>query len=761
MGGKSGGQVRGFRYLFGIHMGVCRDRVDELVEIQVGDRSAWNGSVTDNAQIQIDAPDLFGGDDGEGGIVGPLDVLMGEPSQGVLPALQAMLGGLVPAFRRRMTLFFDGQISSNNPYPKPWKLRVRRALTGWQDGAWYPAKAQLVYNDTPLGSYPVEPVVGGYPNTLDGKVAFAVAHAAWAQEVAALDRERIKAMNPAHILYQCWTSRAWGRGLASVRLDDAVWRSSADTFYNEGFGLCLRWTRQDTVSSFMQAVLDHAGAVQFADRLTGLIKLRPIRGDYDVEELPLFTHGTGLLSIEEDDSGTQSSAFNEVVVKHIRPQDGKEGTARVRNLASIRSLGGAKLSTTRQYPGLPTHDLALRVAARDLRAASGFVKRFKVRLDRRGAGVQPASTFRVSDPLRGIVNLVLRAGAIENGSDGQGTLLITALQDVFGLPATAYGDVQVSRSTPADFTAVPIATSNLIEAPYRELARTVDAANLAVIPDTAGYMAVVAKRPTPLSMGYRILARIGVSGAFVDHARGGFTPTGTLVGALSRTGLSFTIASPDALSSAKVGQMALIDEELVRIDSIVGAVIGIARGCADAVPVLHAAGARVWFLEAGAGSDPTEYSTGNTVQARLLTQTSQATLDESLAIADDVVMAQRQARPYPPGNLKVNGVAYPASISGDMALTWSHRDRLTQADQLIDTTVGNVGPEAGVTYTLRIYNGVTLKRTVAAIAGTSYTYLNVDEVADGGPFDPVRFTLHAVRGGLESRQGHDYTVDRV
>ena len=760
MGGKSGGQVRGFRYFFGIHMGVSRERYDELIEIKVGDRTAWTGSVTGNTQFQINAPDLFGGDDGEGGIVGTMDVLMGEPSQGVLPALQAMLGGLVPAFRKRATLFFDGQVSSNNPYPKPWTMRARRALTGWQDGVWYPERSRIIFNDVAPGDYPDEPAEGDYPNTIDGKILFAVAHAVWARQVADIDRNRIKAMNPAHILYQCWTDRAWGRGLPAVRLNDAVWRAAADTFYDEGFGLCFRWNRPTTLADFMQSVLDHAGAVQFVDRLSGLIKILPIRGDYDVEDLPLFTYGTGLLAVEEDDSGTQSNAFNEIIVKYKRPQDGKEGIARVRNLASIHALGGGKLSATREYPGLPTYDLALRVAARDARAASGFVKRFKVRLDRRGYEVQPATSFRISDPLRGIVNMVLRAGRIEPG-DSPGTLVITALQDVFGLPATAYGAQQVSLYTPADFTAVPIATSDLIETPYRSLARQLDPANLAAIPSTAGYLAVVARRPTSMATGYKIFARIGASGPFNDRGSGGLTPTGTLAGTLLIAGASFTIAGAEGLSSVKVGHMALVDGELVRVDSIVGSVIGIGRGCADTVPAQHAAGARVWFLDAGAGFDTTEYSTGNTVQAKLLTQTSQATLAEGLAFADSVVMAQRQVRPYPPGNLKVNGVSYPISISGDLVVSWAHRDRITQADQLIDTTVGNVGPEVGVTYTLRIYSGVTLKRTVAGLSGTTYTYLNVDEVADGGPFDPVRFTLHAVRDGLESMQGHDYTVDRT
>jgi len=71
----------GFRYLFGIHMGVCRGPVDEVCEYRVGDRTAWTGSMTANGQHQVDAYDLFGGEDGEGGVQGSMDVLMGGDTQ--------------------------------------------------------------------------------------------------------------------------------------------------------------------------------------------------------------------------------------------------------------------------------------------------------------------------------------------------------------------------------------------------------------------------------------------------------------------------------------------------------------------------------------------------------------------------------------------------------------------------------------------------------------------------------------------------------
>jgi hypothetical protein len=96
MSGGSSSYVAGYRYFFGIHMGVCRsgdDGVDELVEARVGDRTAWAGSVTSNQTVAVDAYNLFGGEDGEGGVQGNMWVLMGGSAQLAPDELAEMTSG--------------------------------------------------------------------------------------------------------------------------------------------------------------------------------------------------------------------------------------------------------------------------------------------------------------------------------------------------------------------------------------------------------------------------------------------------------------------------------------------------------------------------------------------------------------------------------------------------------------------------------------------------------------------------------------------
>jgi len=689
--GKGKKVVIGYRYYLGIHIGLGRGPIDELVEIKVGDRTAWSGSVTGNQTIQINAPNLFGGDKGEGGIQGSLDVMMGAPTQAVNTRLAAMLGGLVPAFRGIATLFFDGLVCSLNPYPKSWSIRRRRVLQGWDGGTWYAAKAVV-----------------------------------W------LAGNSIKAMNPSHILYECLTNRDWGRGLDRSRLDDASFTAAADKLHAEGFGLCLRWTRQDALSSFVSAVLNHIGATLFVSRTTGKLVLRLIRDDYNPDTLPLFTYDSGLLGIDDDDAAASDKAINEQVVKYRDPVTNDDKRVRVQNLAAIQATRNV-FSQTTEYVGIPTADLALRVAQRDLRSYSGITKRFRVRLDRRGYAVEPGGVFRISDPARGIAAMVLRAGRIEGGVLTRGEITITAVQDVFGLPATSYVDVQPSGWTPPDTTPRAVVNRVLMEVPYRELVRLVDPANFALIPATVGYLGVLANKPTSLSMSFVTSTRVGSSGALVDRDTGDFCPNGLLPAAIGPAATTASVIGGVDLDQVNIGGAALIDTEIVRVvafNANSGA-LTLARGCADTVPTAHASGARIWFCEDVLGGDTTEYSVGVTVQAKLLTITSAGPLDPALAPTDSLVMAQRHYRPYPPGNLKINGTAYPDLISGALSLSWSHRDRTLQADQLVDTTQGDIGPETGVTYTLRLYGEAnTLLRTESGLTATSYTYQLADEITD-------------------------------
>jgi hypothetical protein len=711
----------GYKYYMGLHMGLCRGPINELVRIDVGDKTAWEGSATGNTEFKIDKGGLFGGDKKEGGIVGPLALLMGAPDQPIHARLAAMLGGLVPAFRGLCTVFFDGEVCAMSPYPKPWKFRVRRSTAGWEGGtAWYPERALIQLDD------------GG----------------------------AIHAMNPAHILYQIYTDSRMGRGLPSSRLDAAAFKAMADALWTEKFGICITWARKDSIEGFAQTIIDHVGAVIFVDRTTGLLKPVLIRNDYNPATLPLYTPETGLLGIDEDEIAAVANASNEICVKYVSPLDGKDRQARVQNRAAINSSGRV-ISETNEYPGIPTRALALRVAARDLKASSGNLRKMKLRLDRRGAEIMPGGVFRISEPTRGIENMVLRAGRCEYGEGTDGTVTIDAVQDVFGLPATVYVGQETSGYVPPDLTPKSPPLQRLVEIPYRDIAASLGQAEAEAMDVYSGYVAAIATKPTPMSMGFELWTSPGGWHRAAEDT-GAFCPASPIAAAMDVTTASVTLTDKTGLEDVATGSVAMIDNEIVRIDAIDAAsgVLTLARGCVDSVPASHAAGAILWLYDGAGGIDETEYVQSTSVSARLLTVTSGGILALASASTISTQIAARAGRPYPPGQFRVNGQAYPATISGNLTVSWSHRDRITQADLLIDTNQASIGPEAGVTYRLRIYGNGSLRRTLPDLSGTSYTYAAADEITDGGPFTTLRIVLDAVRDGIYSSQAHDWTVSR-
>ncbi|OPD84482.1 hypothetical protein AO947_06945, partial [Pseudomonas aeruginosa] len=384
------------------------------------------------------------------------------------------------------------------------------------------------------------------------------------------------------------------------------------------------------------------------------------------------------------------------------------------------------------------------------------------RLDRRAYALNPGDVFCVRSRKRGIELIVLRAGKIDYGTLTKGTIVITALEDVFGLPAAGTSAVQPPNWTPPDRTPRVIATRRLIEAPYRDLAAALSDADLAQLQPETGVLAVMGMRPSGLQMNYALLSRVG-SAPFEERTSGDFCPVATISADIGRglTSVSVTLVQGVDLDLVEVGSAAMIDDEIFRVDAI-NAAAGtavLARGCVDTLPAPHEAGALIWFYEDWTAEDTREYVTGETVQVKLLSRTSSATLAENLAPVDSLRMNQRQARPYAPGRVLVCGVAYPTKTYGVLTVSWAHRNRLLQADQLVDSSASSISLEAGTTYTLSIYSGTSLKKSYTGLTGTTWTYPVEDDIAHG-LLPVLHIVLFSVRDGLQSWQQHDITIER-
>ncbi|HHT7781841.1 TPA: phage tail protein, partial [Pasteurella multocida] len=294
--------------------------------------------------------------------------------------------------------------------------------------------------------------------------------------------------------------------------------------------------------------------------------------------------------------------------------------------------------------------------------------------------------FKVSLPDRGIESAVFRVSHIENGNEGE--FIVTCMQDVFGLPAANYSTQKAdSLYTPPDYKAKPIVNSRVFEVPYHVFPLIFDEAELAFIKPTDCFIAVLAQSPTPLSVGFDVLTDAG--GGFDDVGDGDFTPSVVLTEDITKYQTQIKFNESTHSYALKNAVALMIDDEIVKIESVdlKTRTLSVGRGCADTVPQAHSEGARAWCYLLASGEDNTKYTVNEQLNVKLLTKTAQETLEENDAQVLTITTQQRQARPYPPGNVKVDG-AFINNIADSSAfvISWAHRDRDVQADNLISHT---------------------------------------------------------------------------
>ncbi|HEL3758914.1 TPA: hypothetical protein ACKQCJ_002014 [Stenotrophomonas maltophilia] len=720
-------QTVGYRYYMALYMGECLGPVDALREIRVGDRKVWDGSaqtawtkvlgmniprtvpatgpITASRSITILAPEIFGGDKGEGGIVGTLEVRMGEPAQMPSTYLQSLVPGPWPAARGLFTTVFNGQVSAMNPYIKNWTKKVSRWRQGWKKGLW---QGDLVQID--------------------------------------------EGMNPAHIIYQVRTE---GMGHPIDVINDESFRKAAQTLKNEGFGLCLKWSRSVPAGEFMDMVCDHIGGMRIEDPVTGLTELVLVRPDYDPATLEEIGPAN-IIELLEWQQPMLEGSVNEITVVYRDIATNKDAAVTYQNLASVQAQGRV-VSSRKNYPGLWNAALAGRVAAREVAAVSSLPCRVKIRVRQDAGPFKRGQARALSWPRRGVARMPVRILDVDDGTQTDTSVVLTVAQDVAGMASASYIQPSENAWVEPDTKPKPVTVQRLQEASYRDLATTLGASELAAVSPDVGYLTSTGVRPTSVAFGYTLQTRLG-SAPFAEAGAADFAPTGLLITAMTATTTAIALSAGVSLDMIEVGTEALIDDELVRVVSIdpVAATLAVARGCVDTVPMPHAVGTRVWFTDEYVGFDGREYLANESPQAKLITRTSQGELNPDLATTIGLTLQRRQIRPYPPGRLRVQGEAYPPELwtfGTELTVQWAHRDRILQADQLVDTTQGNIGPEPGTTYTVRWYLAGALVRTQAAISGTTDTY--TPPAGSGGK--QIRVEVEAIRDGYRSWQIQQHT----
>lgn len=227
---KSQETTVGYHYRPAFLLGLTRS-ADAFLEFRAADKTAWDGSaqsyylfgnqvvkyrrgerdslyeqipatgaITENARIMIRAPKLFGGEEDQGGIDGPLDIMFGGPEQEPNPYLVEEFGNQVAAWRGFTTIAWcGGRFGAMNPTMPKFSVKLRKIMRGW-DGdwgggaCWYPQTAEIgmlmlprlaVYVALDLSESMQETASNGLTRLANMKAAFIAALDVIAEGIAA------------------------------------------------------------------------------------------------------------------------------------------------------------------------------------------------------------------------------------------------------------------------------------------------------------------------------------------------------------------------------------------------------------------------------------------------------------------------------------------------------------------------------------------------------------------------------------------------
>lgn len=564
-------------------------------------------------------------------------------------------------------------------------------------------------------------------------------------------------MNPAHMIRECLTDPIWGMGYNEDDIDDDSFMAAADALYDERMGMSLLWDRQMPIEQFVQEVIKHINAALYVGRrgpAAGKFVLRLIRGDYDIETLPVFDE-SNIEKIEGFKRVEEGELTNSVTVNYWDSATGKTASTTAQDPALIQQQG-AVINTTMQYPGFTVRELADRAALRDLGTLSTPMASCTIY-----TGLD-AKELNIGDPIAvswsdyGLVKLVMRITGMALGDGKSNKIKLTVAQDAFALPEQGViVPPDVGWEDPNQ-EPIPLTRQVAEEMPYYELvqqfSQSVVDTQLTTMPDM-GMVGASASRPQSGAINARFLTDSGAG--YEDVGAIDFCASALLDGDVGLMDNVIELTSGIDLSSVEPGMYAGIGSEYVGVVSLAGTTLTVKRGVLDTVPQEHASGALIIFADPFLQVDPTEYVASDEIGVKLLTVTGQGTIQDAAPI--ELTMNSRAVRPYPPGNFQVNGQYFPSGVpAGDVTVSFATRNRILQTGgELVGFTDGDVTPEAGTTYRVDVRDPVT-DVLLDSVAGASSPI-----VVPQASFttNEARLNLFSVRDGYDSWQPQSVVVE--
>lgn len=701
----------GYKYNIGMHMAFCvasgiGSGTVRLLKLEVNNEEVWTGNL-ERGRGQIKKPELFGGEEGEGGIEGLFDWCPGGLDQGQNDYLAQNVpnsdlpGPRVPAYRSSARLVWRRGYLGNSKYIKEWAAQCQRL----------PAMLGTGYQD------------------IKGEA------------------------NPAEMLYEILMEKTWGLGVSILDVDVTTFMAAAKRLHEEEFGLSLVWDGSKQLRAIADDILQHIDGVMFVNVLNGKWELQLNRAlpQAEVDAL-IVLDDNDIKDLESFSRPSMDETTNEVNVIWTEAGNTTRWPAKAQDLGLFQVHDKQFISVDTTYQGVTSYALAQRLATRDLAVLSYPLVKVGFKAGRKAGRLKPGSRFKFRWPALGIQDMVCVVLGIDYGTLDDNLISIEAVQDVFSL-----GDGLYNSGGQTGW--VPPSRQPLLPTNYRmEFTPFIINWNSPDIgrQDAAVPMLMV-EAPNDGHLSYDLqYSDPSLQGVFADAPSGQpFTPTAILVhdyletvgtdtgGTLILRDLtilddipSYTRTDLYVLTSGLV----LVDNEWMGITSATRRADGLIvcntvyRGLMDSPPARHLAGARVWFISEGVARTPTllyPFQAG-LYQAKVMPRALGGVIapENALNMSISTNATTQNARPlypYPVRNVRVNGNTVPYGLPAgvDMSVIWARRNRWNEPGVLIQTDPQVADNEPDVTYATYLYrhDGTLIHQFVSSgpeLAGQTY-----------------------------------------
>lgn len=366
--------------------------------------------------------------------------------------------------------------------------------------------------------------------------------------------------------------------------------------------------------------------------------------------------------------------------------------------------------------------------------------------------------IKLSWASKGIVNLPVRIMKISLGDGRDNTVTIDFVEVV---PYSAMTTTTINVDPPVLQPGLEpqINQSVVFEMAYLEAVQQfgqydVDQ-RLANNPDIS-YLMVATKRPQDNSLNALLYTDHGTGYEKVSNVD--YCATADLDQNIGYLDSSFAVKNTTAIDAVATGSVVLIDSEIMVFQSydMATKIMTVKRGALDTVPKPHSQNAVFYFYDNFASFDATQYVQSEIIKAKVLTTTPSGVQDIATSPELSLTMNARAIRPYPPANVKIDGVYYPEThvVSSDIVLNWSDRNRVQQTGgDVLGYFDASVTKEAGVTYSVDLsVDGVTI-HSASLIDAQTYT-ITATALQQSRAH---RLKIWSERDGYQSYQAFDYS----